>query len=74
MVVTNMKELCEYVKNKHKTRNAQHRELIKIFGKQTGEQEILNRWENRWFESDWYDTRSIEDFLYDTDYSIELGE
>ena len=45
-----------------------------VFGKQTGEQEILNRWENRWFESDWYDTRSIEDFLYDTDYSIELGE
>mgnify|MGYP003138940530 FL=1 len=43
-------------------------------GKQQGEQEILNRWENRWFESDWYDTRSIEDFLYDTDYSIELGE
>ena len=45
-----------------------------VFGKQTGEQEILNRWENRWFESDWYDTRSIEDLLYDTDYSIELGE
>ena len=45
-----------------------------VFGKQTGEQEILNRWENIWFESDWYDTRSIEDFLYDTDYSIELGE
>ena len=45
-----------------------------VFGTQTGEQEILNRWENRWFESDWYDTRSIEDFLYDTDYSIELGE
>ena len=43
-------------------------------GTQNGEQNILNRWENRWFESDWYDTRSIEDFLYDTDYSIELGE
>jgi hypothetical protein len=43
-------------------------------GTQNGEQNILNRWENRWFESDWYDTRSIEDFLYDKDYSIELGE
>ena len=43
-------------------------------GTQNGEQNILDRWENRWFESDWYDTRSIEDFLYDTDYSIELGE
>ena len=43
-------------------------------GPQNGEQKILDRWENRWFESDWYDTRSIEDFLYDTDYSIELGE
>ena len=43
-------------------------------GTQNGEQNILNRWENRWFESDWYDTKSIEDFLYDTDYSIELGE
>ena len=45
-----------------------------VFGKQTGEQEILNRWENRWFDSDWYDTRSIEDIIYDKDYSIELGE
>ena len=43
-------------------------------GTQNGEQNILNRQENRWFESDWYDTKSIEDFLYDTDYSIELGE
>ena len=43
-------------------------------GKQQGEQEILNRWENRWFDSEWYDPRSIEVFLYDTDYSIELGE
>ena len=43
-------------------------------GTQNGEQKILDRWENRWFESDWYDTRSIEDFLYDKDYSIELGE
>ena len=36
MVVTNIKELCEYVKNKHKTRNAQHRELIKIYGECRG--------------------------------------
>jgi len=43
-------------------------------GKQQGEQEILNRWEDRWFDSDWYDTRSIEDFLYDKNYSIQLGE
>ena len=45
-----------------------------IAGHQNGEQEVLNRWEDRWFDSDWYDTRSIEDFLYDKDYSIELGE
>ena len=32
MVVTNMKELCEYVKNKHKARNAQHQEILKIYG------------------------------------------
>ena len=43
-------------------------------GKQQGEQTILNRWENRWFESDWYDLQSIEDILLDTDYSIELGD
>tara|TARA_B100000965_G_C19130463_1_gene557256 strand:- start:130 stop:330 length:201 start_codon:yes stop_codon:yes gene_type:complete len=44
------------------------------FGKQQGEQEILNRWEDRWFDSEWYDYRSIEDILYEKDYSIELGE
>tara|TARA_R110002020_G_scaffold159840_3_gene344011 strand:+ start:180 stop:380 length:201 start_codon:yes stop_codon:yes gene_type:complete len=43
-------------------------------GKQQGEQEILNRWEERWFDSDWYDYRSIEDILYDKDYSIKLGD
>ena len=43
-------------------------------GTQNGEQKILNRWENRWFESKWYDLKSIEDILYDKDYSIELGE
>jgi len=31
-----MKELCEYVKNKHKARNAQHKELIKIYGECKG--------------------------------------
>ena len=34
--VTNMKELCEYVKNKHKARNAQHQELLKIYGECRG--------------------------------------
>ena len=34
--VTNMKELCEYVKNKHKARNAQHQKLIKIYGECRG--------------------------------------
>jgi len=36
MVVTNMKELCEYVKQKRKTRAAQHKELIKIYGECKG--------------------------------------
>ena len=36
-----MKELCEYVKNKHKTRNAQHKELIKIYGECKG---MGNKW------------------------------
>ncbi len=43
-------------------------------GTQNGEQKVLDRWENRWFESKWYDLQSIEDILYDIDYSIELGE
>ena len=43
-------------------------------GTQNGEKNILDRWENRWFESKWYDLQSIEDILYDKDYSIELGE
>ena len=43
-------------------------------GIQNGEQKVLDRWENRWFESKWYDLQSIEDILYDIDYSIELGE
>tara|TARA_R100001463_G_scaffold1857_2_gene7996 strand:- start:81 stop:383 length:303 start_codon:yes stop_codon:yes gene_type:complete len=45
-----------------------------VVGKQQGEQNILDRWENRWFESKWYDLQSIEDIIYDKDYSIELGE
>ena len=45
-----------------------------ILGTKSGEQTILDRWENRWFESKWYDLQSIEDILYDIDYSIELGE
>ena len=32
MVVTNMKELCEYVKQKRKARRLQHIETIKIYG------------------------------------------
>ena len=31
-----MKELCEYVAKKRKTRSAQHRELIKIYGECKG--------------------------------------
>ena len=36
MVVTNMKELCEYVTQKRKARAAQHKELIKIYGECKG--------------------------------------
>ena len=36
MVVTNMKELCEYAKQKRKTRKVQHIELIKIYGECRG--------------------------------------
>ena len=36
MVVTNMKELCEYVTQKRKARSAQHKELIKIYGECKG--------------------------------------
>jgi len=32
MVVTNMKELCEYVKQKRISRRLQHIETIKIYG------------------------------------------
>ena len=44
-----------------------------VFGKQTGEQEILNRWENRWFESEWYDYKSIEEILYNNEWE-NLGQ
>ncbi len=36
MVVTNMKELCEYVSNKRKARAAQHTEIIKVYGECRG--------------------------------------
>jgi len=32
MVVTNMKELCEYAANKRKARSHQHAEAIRIYG------------------------------------------
>ena len=37
-------------------------------GKQQGEQEILNRWENRWFDYEWYDYKSIEEILYNSNW------
>ena len=43
-----------------------------VYGKQTGEQVILNRWENRWFESEWYDYKSIEDILYESEWDNYL--
>ncbi len=43
-----------------------------VYGKQTGEQEILNRWEDRWFDSEWYDYKSIEDILYDKEWNSYL--
>ena len=42
-------------------------------GTQNGEQNILDRWEDRWFESEWYDTKTIEEFLYDTQWE-NLGQ
>ena len=36
MVVTNMKELNEYIMQKRKARAAQHKELIKIYGECKG--------------------------------------
>ena len=38
-----------------------------ILGNENGKQVILDRWDDRWFESDWYDTRTIEEFLYDNE-------
>ena len=43
-----------------------------VYGKQTGEQEILNRWEDRWFDSESYDYKSIEDILYDKEWDNYL--
>ena len=34
--VTNMKELCEYVSNKRKSRKHKHLEMIKIYGECKG--------------------------------------
>jgi hypothetical protein len=42
------------------------------FGTQNGEQNILDRWENRWFDSEWYDHKSIEDILYDKEWDNYL--
>tara|TARA_A100001391_G_scaffold142092_1_gene99916 strand:- start:252 stop:491 length:240 start_codon:yes stop_codon:yes gene_type:complete len=36
MVVTNMKELCEYVSNKRKARKHQHQAVIRINGSCSG--------------------------------------
>jgi len=36
MVITNMKELCEYNRQKKLSRKAQHIELIKIYGECKG--------------------------------------
>ena len=39
-----------------------------ILGNENGKQVILDRWDDRWFESDWYDKNSIEDILKDQAY------
>tara|TARA_R100001594_G_scaffold128940_2_gene167403 strand:- start:96 stop:278 length:183 start_codon:yes stop_codon:yes gene_type:complete len=39
-----------------------------LLGHESGKQTILDRWENRWFDSEWYDYRSIEDILKDQAY------
>ena len=44
MVVTNMKELCEYGKQKKLARKAQHVEIIKIYGECKGRGQ-------RWYKS-----------------------
>ena len=44
-----------------------------VLGTKSGEQTILDRWENRWFESEWYDYKSIEEILYDTTWE-NLGQ
>ena len=41
-------------------------------GIQNGEQKILDRWENRWFDSEWYDHKSIEEILYDSQWDNYL--
>ena len=39
-----------------------------IIGNENGKQVILDRWDERWFDSDWYDKNSIEDILKDQAY------
>ena len=39
-----------------------------LIGNENGKQTILDRWENRWFDSEWYDYRSIEDILNNQAY------
>tara|TARA_R100001594_G_C3858819_1_gene220352 strand:- start:328 stop:519 length:192 start_codon:yes stop_codon:yes gene_type:complete len=39
-----------------------------LLGNESGKQTILERWENRWFDSEWYDYRSVEDILKNQAY------
>ena len=39
-----------------------------LLGNESGKQTILERWENRWFDAEWYDYRSIEDILYEKEW------
>ena len=39
-----------------------------LLGYESGKQTILERWENRWFDSEWYDYRSVEDILKNQAY------
>ena len=39
-----------------------------LLGNESGKQTILERWENRWFDSEWYDYRSVADILKNQAY------
>ena len=39
-----------------------------LLGNESGKHTILERWENRWFDSEWYDYRSVEDILKNQAY------